>query len=157
MPASSGGPGLPGALAFPVPCPSLLPTGSTLGAACAPCHGYFGLTFYFTGPPGYVGVPSSEAGQPGSGHLNVWAIPIALNSGPNGGLVGCAGSKIGRARAFGHPAVWMVCPTGSEIDSGHVVLGWRSRGIAFGVSLHGDTALNRRLVLAVVTYVRMIA
>ena len=46
----------------------------------------------------------------------------------------------------GHPATWYWCPAGSDEDSGHVVLVWHQQGMIYGVTTHGHTLFNMRLV-----------
>jgi hypothetical protein len=49
----------------------------------------------------------------------------------------------------GRRAAVIRCPQGSSQDSGHVVLEWHEGRISYGVSAHGLTDVNRRLVMLI--------
>jgi len=139
-------------LAFRVACPTRLPAGWSTDVPICPtsqCKGQFSMTAYFPGPPGYVG------DAPRSGHMNVWAIPVSRLT--DAGL-GCPGTRsAGRVSFAGHGAMWFACPNGgSELDSGHMLLQWVIRGIAYGVSAHGHSVTNRRLVLYVAEHLEAV-
>jgi hypothetical protein len=138
------------ALPFAVFCPAWLPAHwSAFGGGC-PKHGcpWFTMTGYFPGPTGYVG------DRPRSGHLNVWELPrgdLALAG------VGCPGvASAGRVTVDHHVAHWFPCPAASGLDGGHALLQWVVHGIAYGVSAHGWSARNRRLVLFVAAHLKAV-
>lgn len=87
---------------------------------------------------------SSESGE-GAGHLSVWSTPpIGIDE----LFVGCPeGERLGSVDVGGHSAHWTACPSGSAIDSGHLLLEWSEGEITYAVSLHGgDSELNRAVV-----------
>jgi hypothetical protein len=87
----------------------------------------------FLAAPGYRGVALGE------GHMNIWATRSRD--------LGCPYVHPHSYAVFrGHPATWYWCPAGADEDSGHVVLVWRQQGIAYGVTTHGHTQFNMRLV-----------
>lgn len=49
----------------------------------------------------------------------------------------------------GIPTMWVECPDGSAMNSGHVLLRWRRNGILYAVSLHYQTVRNREIELAI--------
>jgi len=129
---------------FPVPCPSLMPYPPTSVGGCGGvtrCYrsGEFVLEGNFVGPPEYVG------NDAGSGHLWFLAATPAKRAD-----VECFSGKREAATVTvrGHPGHWLVCPPGSELNSGHVILEWPEHGVVYAISLHGDSAPNRRLDLA---------
>lgn len=136
-------------LPFRVLCPTWLPAGWSTDVPICPtrlCLGQFSMTAYFPGPPGYVG------DAPRSGHMNVWAIPLGRLT--DAGL-GCPGApRAGHVFVAGAKATWFVCPSGSSLDSGHLLLQWVTSRIAYGVSAHGHSVTNRRLVLYVAQHLR---
>lgn len=126
-------------LTFDVYCPKFLPRGWSTGPICVGCNGTFSITGFFIGPPGYVGVPGSN-----TGHLNIWASP---REGLAQLFVGCVdGKKKGFTHEAGRTMAWIVCPPGSELDSGHLLLQWRRGRVYYGLSLHSNTPANRALL-----------
>jgi hypothetical protein len=111
-------------------------------------HGFFVLEGNFNGPPGYVGVEGR------GGHLWFFAA-LALRA---GAFLCCGARKTSASFAVrGHRASWLVYPSGSELNSGHVVLEWREGGIVYAVSLHGHSELNRRLDALLAERLQMVA
>jgi hypothetical protein len=111
---------------------------------CAGCHGLrlFSATGWFPAPRGYVGQP----GEP-TGHLNLWAASRRLF---RLGYVGCPDVvKSWKRRIAGRSTTWLVCPQGSTLDSGHVVVQWSAPGWVYGLTLHSNTTTNRRLLAAI--------
>jgi hypothetical protein len=138
--------------ALPAPCPTLVPAPNTSVEDCggaAPCasRGRFVLEGNFAGPPGYVG-----AGQ-GAGHLWFLATSRAQRA---AGECSSPRHLAGRVEIFGASAHWLACPPGSELNSGHVLLMWRSHGVNYAVSVHGVTSLNRRLALLLARHLRFV-
>jgi hypothetical protein len=71
--------------------------------------------------------------------------------------LGCAGVRPFAVSTFrGHRAEWVNCPSGSENDSGHVLLEWRTGSYLYGVSAHGHTHLNRALARYVSAHLRLV-
>jgi hypothetical protein len=102
----------------------------------------------FQGPPSYVGMPDAGGSASDIGHLNIWSIPRERLD--TAGL-GCAakGRAMGIIDMKGAQAQWIACPAGQNppVDSGHIMLQWSHSGIVYTVSVHTDTAMNRRLAL----------
>ena len=137
---------------LPVPCPSVVPAPPDSVVDCggaAPCAspGRFVLEGNFFGPPGYVG--SGE----GAGHLWFLASTAAQRH-----QIECSTPRDlgGRVEILGAAAHWLVCPPGSELNSGHVLLEWRLHDVVYAVSVHGVSPLNRRLALVLARHVRMV-
>ena len=131
----------------PLLCPSLLPTPWTDVGDCPSqlCTG-FEISGMFPAAHSYLGV------QPGTGHVNVWAVAGDGSRGP-----GCPTVRPRRHTIFhGHKAALYWCPRGSNADSGHVLLVWHQNGMTYGVSAHGHTALNERLVLYLADHLAVI-
>lgn len=126
-------------LSFKVLCPSVLPSGWDEVSRCSPCNGMFILSGYFA-----AAEFSSESGK-GAGHLSIWASPP---EGTEELFVGCPrGEQLGTADVDGRRARWTACPSGSAIDSGHLLLEWTEGEITYAVSLHGeDSELNRAVL-----------
>lgn len=139
-------------LGYRVFCPTALPRGWYSELDCADCNGTFSITGWFPGPRGYHGVP----GEPRTGHVNIWATRW---SGIDGLFVGCPdGDRLGRVSLAKLPtAHWILCPPGSELDSGHLVLEWVTRRIYYGVSAHTDNEPNRRLLMEIAARLRPVA
>jgi len=141
------------ALGFPVPCPGLVPFGWAQASQCTPCRGIFVLEGGFPGPPGYVGLETDK----GRGHLNVWAVPFRSFGPGKPGYEGCPEGVVDGSESVQEAtALWITCPTGSGLDSGHIILQWLSHGVFYAVSLHGQTDLNRRLDLAIAGHLEML-
>jgi hypothetical protein len=102
----------------------------------------------FTAPPDYHGV------QPGGGHL--WIIAYNKRSGiwPKDTLQG--GAKLSTTNVGRYPASYVAYPDGSDLNSGHVALIWHQDSVTYAVSLHGHTALNRRLDLLIARHLRLV-
>lgn len=132
-------------------CPTRVPAKWSPPYICAGCHSLrlFTATGWFPAPRAYVGQP----GEP-TGHLNVWAASSRM---VRLGYVGCPGrTASGLLRIAGLRATWIVCPEGSTFDSGHVVLQWSRNGWTYGLSLHSNTATNRRLLRMIAGYLARI-
>jgi len=52
---------------------------------------------------------------------------------------------IGRTEVRHRPAMLLACGGGSELNSGHVVIRWRVRGLLYEVSLHNASTVNQRI------------
>ncbi|HVA85441.1 MAG TPA: hypothetical protein VNF73_03870 [Candidatus Saccharimonadales bacterium] len=97
----------------------------------------------------YVGVAPNE------GHMNIWSVPYAQQATYG---VGCPGTRPAERTVLrGHPAAWLDCPPGSDNDGGHLILEWREGREAYGVSAHGHTAINRRLIMYIAAHLRRLA
>jgi hypothetical protein len=129
-------------------CPTLVPIKwGTQMLVCAGCNGTFSATGVFPAPRDYVGSPEDFH----AGHFTVWAATPSLIQ---QGYVGCTDGRIsGRSHFAGLGMTWIVCPPGSELDSGHVLLEWSRGGWIYGLSLHSATATNRRLLRVIAAHV----
>jgi hypothetical protein len=143
-------------LGFAVPCPRLLPTESSPPPGSFTCDqpscvsgGRFILdeNGSFLVPPGYVGVE----GRP-QGHLVIVGAARQTDE-----SVRCFGERrIGQPRIHGVPAVLAECQPASELHGGHVLVRWREQGTVVVVSLHGQSVLNQRLVVAIAAALRLL-
>jgi hypothetical protein len=53
---------------------------------------------------------------------------------------------------------WWSCPHRfANLNSGHVAFQWRRHGLVYGVSVHGRTATNRRLVESLLEAISLVA
>lgn len=120
-------------------CPTRVPPKwGTQMLVCAGCNGTFSATGSFPAPRGYVGAEYR------TGHFSIWAEPRRLI---RQWYVGCPDARVlGRIRVGGLEMAWTTCPSGSELDSGHVLLGWSRNGWRYALSLHSNTPTNRRLL-----------
>jgi hypothetical protein len=85
--------------------------------------------------------------------MNIWAMPATERRIFGGDCPGTRPAP-GTLRVQGHVARFVDCPSGSGLDGGHVVLEWRAGAIAYGVSAHGHSEINRRLVLFVAQHLK---
>lgn len=146
-----------GLLRYPIYCPTRLPaTWQPAGSCPARSAGdrrrgcrVFKLVGYFDAPPEYVG------SEPNEGHVNFWAMPTAERLIYGGGCPDASPTR--RLRFRGHPGAFSRCPEGSSLDSGHLVLEWSEGAISYGVSAHGFTDVNRRLVVYLATHLKRLA
>jgi hypothetical protein len=81
----------------------------------------------------------------------MWVIGPDSQFNRQGQLVGCpgGGEQGSPDRLVGHPGSWWECPdspSGANLNSGHVAFQWRVGGVAYGLSLHGITEINRGLL-----------
>lgn len=106
---------------------------------CNGCNGTFSATGSFPAPRGYRGVPNEYR----TGHFTIWAEPRSLI---RQWLVGCPGKVLGHIRIRGLSMVWSTCPSGSELDAGHVLLEWSRNRWRYALSLHSNTPTNRELL-----------
>jgi hypothetical protein len=136
-------------LNVPIYCPTSVPARWSPAHLCGGCNGTFSATGWFAAPAGYVGQPGENAG-----HFTVWAAPPAK---VRAGYVGCVNRTRSRpTRVGGHAAVWVVCPPGSTLDAGHVLLRWSRHGWLYAVSLHSDTAANRNLLRRIAAWMTVV-
>lgn len=105
--------------------------------ACADCNGTFSATGSFPAPRGYRGVEYR------TGHFTIWAEPQRL---VQQWLVGCPDKVLGHIRIRRLSMVWTTCPSGSELDAGHVLLEWSRNRWRYALSLHSNTPTNRQLL-----------
>jgi hypothetical protein len=135
-------------LGFTVLCPGLVPGDSN---SITPCERRdcvvlrsLVLTFTFSGPPGYVGIPWER----GDNHLFV--LEARAGRERTVPFLGCEGPQTSEPLSVrGHPGEWIHCLDGETMNSGHVMLVWKERGIRYVVSLHSDTFTNRVIAAAV--------
>jgi hypothetical protein len=118
---------------------------------------YFAIQEVFHGPPSYIGMPDADGSASDVGHLNIWSIPRGTLE--TAGL-GCTakGKPAGTIDMNGAAARWIACPAGQDPpqDSGHIVLQWSEKGIVYAVSVHTDTAENRRLAVFIAEHLVII-
>jgi hypothetical protein len=67
-----------------------------------------------------------------------------------GGLFGCPGGGLRGSPAglLEHAGNWWSCAASraADLNSGHVAFQWSANGVIYGVSVHGNTHVNRRIV-----------
>lgn len=137
---------------IPVPCPTLVPVpansvGGCVGVGSCVGHGLFVLEGSFNGPPGYAGAEGR------GGHLWFFgALPSNARE-----IECCGGRRVAASVSVrGHRASWLEYPSGSTLNSGHVLLEWRESGVVYAVSLHGHSLLNRQLDRILAGRLRMV-
>jgi len=112
----------------------------------------------FEGPAEYAGIPASDGSPSNIGHLNIWSSQIGKID--DAGLA-CQGNErnVGTTEVAGQTAEWIVCPENGipPQDSGHVILEWREGRIVNAVSVHRDSAVNRRLALAIAQHLLFVS
>ena len=142
-------------LGYAVLCPVLLPSRYDLIPCRGPtpknelwgkyCFDYV-LDSVFKGPPGYQG---PFAANRRAGHLAIWTIAPTSDMYQRG-LFGCPGEGLRQepARLGGHSGHWWACPAtrAADLNSGHVAFQWSAGGVIYGLSVHGITNVNRRIV-----------
>jgi hypothetical protein len=134
-------------LGLAVPCPTLIPSSATQQLNFG--HGTFVIEVDFSGPPGYVGIE----GSPGN-HLFVQAYAHARRFFRDPCL-NPANSTPGPV-VHGATTGFIDCPEGSSMNSGHAVLVWQRSDVLYAVSVHGHTAVNRRIDLAIARGLRLL-
>ena len=141
---------LPRRLKAILPCRSRAPRNELWGRDCY----QYVLDGLFVGPPAYRGL----FGRP-LGHFALWTTQEGGDF-DTGGLFACPGGGVHRGRAApgGVTGTWWLCPAGrsANLNSGHLAFQWRRRGLIYGVSVHGNTVTNRRLVTSLLHGTRLV-
>ena len=144
-------------LGFAVPCPNLLPTDAFIsGPACcifgnpkvAPL---FVLESHFTAPAGYP--PAEASSGPATGHLVIIAerrTPIASALSCQTTISDGTGPPI-----WGSTSYWELCHVPGT-NQGHRILEWETAGIAYSVSLHGETEENRTAIALIAVHLDLV-
>jgi hypothetical protein len=143
-------------LGFAVPCPDLLPTDATISSPICCTFGnpnvapLFVLEDHFRAPPGY---PVAEPSDIPRGHL----VIVATRRTPLSAALTCESTTPAGVgpRIWANPAYWEVCAGGGS-NRGHVILEWEQAGIAYSVSLHGDTPENRSAVELIARHLQLV-
>jgi hypothetical protein len=152
-------------LGYAVLCPVRLPSRYDLLPCRGPtprnelwgkyCFDYV-LDSVFKGPPDYHG---PFAANRRTGHLALWTIAPSSDM-YEGGFFGCPGGgrrqESGRLR--GHSGHWWACPSTrvADLNSGHVAFQWVAGGVIYGISVHGITKVNRRIVRELLDHVDLV-
>ena len=93
-------------------------------------------------PTWYVGIPG---GAP-SNHLFVIGVRGGTFVGGSNEFATCPEAVvIGRTDVRHRTAMFLACGGESELNSGHVVIRWRVRGLLYEVSLHNASTVNQRI------------
>jgi hypothetical protein len=129
-------------LGFSVACPTLAPSPAETLELISHIGRQFLLQEQFGAPPTYVGAGTVGFGGRSVGHLWVASSPTPMNA---GSICFDPMARTRPASVRGHRAAFASCPEGSSTHSGHVVLFWSEAGAWHLVSLHGHTAVNRRM------------
>jgi hypothetical protein len=128
-----------------VPCRGPTPRNELWGKYCFD----YVIDSLFWGPPRYHGPFSANRRV---GHLAIWTIAPSsdMYRGDRGGLFGCPGGgrRKESTRLRGHSGHWWACPASraADLNSGHVAFQWFAGGRIYGVSVHGNSQINRRIV-----------
>lgn len=126
-----------------IPCRGPTPKNELWGRYCFD----YVLDSVFKGPRDYHGPFSAT--NPRAGHLAIWTIAPTSDM-YEGGLFGCPGGGLRKesARLRGHSGHWWTCRAtrAADLNSGHVAFQWFADGVIYGVSVHGITDVNRRIV-----------
>jgi len=135
-------------LGLTVLCPGIVPGSSESIVPCDRRDCVFlralVLTFTFSGPPGYVGIPW----EPGANHLFVLEARAGRERAAL--FLGCEGPQSTEPVSVrGRPGEWIRCEDGETMNAGHIMLVWSDRGVRYVVSLHSDTFTNRVIAAAV--------
>ncbi len=139
-------------LGYAVPCPGVAPAtvssqppSCSDGGGCVLGRWWFGFEEYGFGvPPGYRGV----SGQP-VGHF--WLL--ASKIGPTENREVLCGSVVRVITIEGARATITDCSSPGGTVSGHVILRWVHRGVLVAVTVHGFTATNMALDVAVAHHI----
>jgi hypothetical protein len=95
-------------------------------------------------PDTYVGTAPSES--------HIWIIGVRADSTLAPPRASCATSvpEVPGPEIFDRPSVWLECPDGTSLHSGHTVLRWSGdrEDVLYAVSLHGYGPAPRRIALA---------
>jgi hypothetical protein len=144
-------------LGFAVPCPGLLPVparGTARPDLCgreAPCDGGAGFILRQEGfqvPAGYFGIDKQAQGA-----LEITAFP-ARRPGGVGNLACETERRIATMSVQGVRAVLVGCPGWSS--SGQMTLRWTQAGTRISLSLQGTSEVNRRLLVALASHLRLV-
>ena len=145
-------------LRFAVACPTVVP---------APSNGVervfqapdFLLEENFAAPLSYRGAGTTGRGPTATsrGHLWIESSDERFDASSICGVASPAPVPTSTPTSFrGRPARFVSCARGSSTHSGHVVLFWREAGASHLVSLHGRTAVNRRIDVLIARSVRIV-
>lgn len=152
-------------IGYPVACPGLVPSPADAvrtNVICCQSHlRQFLLEERFGAPADYRGAGTAGYGAARHSVGHLWIVTEANIIVPPETL--CAGSdrqlgKVSKAPPVrGHAAQWVVCGQGAGMHSGHLLLTWNERSnLLYAVSLHGHSALNRRIALAIARRVAIV-
>jgi hypothetical protein len=144
-------------LGFAVPCPGLLPVparGTAPPDLCgrqAPCDNAAGFILRQEGfqvPASYFGIDKQAQGA-----LELTAFP-ARQSAPVVDFACDTERRIGAVGVQGTRAELVACPGWSS--SGQMTLRWTQTGTRISLSLQGTSEVNRRLLVALATHLRLV-
>ena len=149
--------------AIAIPCPTIAPAAAHPRSQWVMCRSVdeqlegkgcsrqaFILEEHFSGPPTYAGLPGPHGPLP-FGHLAIWAA-----RGDTAGDLPCASPRLLRTGRIGSvTGHWYVCRTGG-LNAGHVAFVWNIGRVGYGVSLHRNSQVNRRLLERIVAQLSII-
>ena len=141
-----------------IPCPTVAPVAAHPRSQWVMCRGtsnrlegpgcwrkMFVLEEHFTAPPDYAGIPGPDGPLP-VGHLAIWATRASVAANEP-----CSTPRfLGAGRIADFSGRWYVCPTGG-LNAGHLAFVWNADHVAYGVSLHRNSDVNRHLIERIVT------
>lgn len=142
-------------LKYPVPCPQIAPAVSSQlpncndSGGCVLGRSWFGFQEYgFDVPPWYRGVSGGPIGH-------FWLLASKLGPAEDREIL-CK-PLIRKVKFAGNTAALAHCNSIGGDISGHVVLYWTHHGVLVGVTVHGFTAENAAIDLAVAQHIRWIS
>ena len=146
-----------------IPCPTVAPVAAHPRSQWVMCRGIsnqlegpgcwrqmFVLEEHFKGPLGYAGIPGPHGTSP-LGHLAIWATRTSVADEEP-----CASPRfLGAGRLATLSGRWYLCPTGG-LNAGHLAFVWNTARVSYGVSVHRNSQVNRRLIERIVARLLMV-
>jgi hypothetical protein len=93
------------------------------------------------------------------GGLHLFVVGVKEDSPLAALRSGCIGPESTEAGSpmDGAATTWVECPDSGGMHAGHVLLRWTRGGVIYAVSLHGHTAINRQVELAIARSIEYVA
>ena len=83
--------------------------------------------------------------HPGTNYIFIIGVPADSRLAPFRASCGTPVPEAAGPAVFGHPSIWLECPSGGGMHSGHTMLRWSDGSVFYVISLHGYGALNRQI------------
>jgi hypothetical protein len=144
------------ALGFAVACPDLVPAPPTAIQRVSEARGELLMEERFAASVGYIGAGTAGAGATATSVGHLWIDSTAERMGAPSICGQLQSVPSSPTSVRGWPARFVKCPEGSSTHSGHVVLFWREANSWHLVSLHGHTAVNRRMDVLIARSARIV-
>ena len=146
-----------------IPCPTVAPVAAHPRSQWVMCHGrdnqlegpgcprqMFVLEEHFNGGWDYAGIAGPHGPLP-VGHLAIWAV---REKGAD--AQSCITPRLLQTAKIGSfDGGWYACTTGG-LNAGHVAFVWKVGQVVYGVSLHRNSEVNRRLISTIVATLSII-